>query len=130
MKPISIEKRELIIEAKQRGAKEEKIAEWLKVSKRSVSAMWKLFKGTGGFQPTKYTGRKSCLDNGKIEEIRSTIEANPDITLNELIECLLLPIRKSQLSKLLIKLGLSYKKRLFILKHSLETMSSRNALNG
>ena len=34
MKPISNEKRELIIEAKQRGEKEGVIAIWLKISKR------------------------------------------------------------------------------------------------
>jgi transposase len=130
MRPISNEKRELIIEAKQRGEKEETIASWLKVSKRSVATIWKLFKDTGNFQPAKYTGRKSRLNGEKINKILSTVNENPDITLNELIERLSLPIKKSRLSKLLIKLGFSYKKRLFTLKNRLETMSRKNVLNG
>jgi transposase len=110
MKAISVEKRELIIGAKQRGEKEEEIAIWLKVSKRSVGTIWKRFKDTGVYQPVKCTGRKSCLSDEKIDEIRSAIKESPDITLNELIERLSLPIKKSQLSKLLIRLGFSYKK--------------------
>jgi transposase len=125
MKPISNEKRELIIEAKQRGEKERAIATWLKISKRSVGTIWKLFKDTSGFQPTKYTGRKSRLGDEKIDEIRLTVNENPDITLNELIEQLSLPIKKSQLSKLLIKLGFSYKKRLFTRKSNLGVMSKK-----
>lgn len=110
MKPISNEKRELIVEAKQRGEKEGIIAKWLKISKSSIGKIWKLFKDKGNFQPTQYTGRKSRLSDEKIEEIRSTVKERPDITLNELIEHLSLPIKKSQLSKLLIGLGFSYKK--------------------
>jgi transposase len=112
MKAISVEKRELIIEAKQRGEKEEEIAIWLKISKRSVGTIWKRFMDTGVFQPIKYTGRKSCLSNEKIDEICSVIKERSDITLHELIEQLSLPIKKSQLSKLLIRLGFSYKKTL------------------
>jgi transposase len=130
MKPISGEKRELIIEAKQRGEKEEEIAVWLNISKRSVGTIWKLFKNTGSIQPTKYTGKKPRLTNEKTEEIRSAIKENPDITLSELIERLSLPIKKSQLSKLLIRLGFSYKKRLFTQKNSLERMCKRSVLNG
>jgi transposase len=130
MKPISCEIRELIIEAKQRGEKEEKIAVWLKISKRSVGTIWKLFKDTGKIEPTKYMGRKSRLSNEKTNEVHAMLKENPDITLNELIERLLLPIKKSQLSKLLIKLGFSYKKRLFIRKSSLGRMFNKNALDG
>jgi transposase len=107
---IERKKRIDMIEAKQRGEKEGLIAAWLKISKRSVGTIWKLFRDTGSFQPAKYTGRKSRLDCETIEKIRSAVNENPDITLNELIEKLSLPIKKSQLSKLLIKFGFSYKK--------------------
>jgi transposase len=130
LRPISNEKRELIIEAKQRGEKEGAIATWLKISKRSVGTIWKLFRNTGGFQAAKYTGRKSRLSSEKIDEISSALNENPDITLNELIERLSLPIKKSQLSKLLIKLGFSYKKKLSIRKNSFGTTSSKNVPSG
>jgi transposase len=130
MRPISDKKRGLIIDAKQRGEKEGVIAAWLKISKRSVGAIWKLFRDTGGFQPAKYTGRKSRLSGEEIDRICSAINENPDVTLNELIEQLSLPIKKSQLSKLLVKLGFSYKKRLSTRKNNSGATSSKNAPSG
>ncbi|MDR2529030.1 MAG: hypothetical protein LBD04_08445, partial [Synergistaceae bacterium] len=82
---ISNEKRELIIEAKQRGEKEENIAVWLKISKSSIGTLWKRFRDTNCFLPKIYTGRRSCLTEEKINEICSAITEKPDITLNELI---------------------------------------------
>jgi len=109
MKPISNEKRELLIAAKQRGEKEEDIAKWLDISKGSVGTIWRLFRKTGSFLPTAYTGRPSIITQEKTDEIQATVKKNPDITLSELIERLTLPIQKSQLSRLLISLGYTYK---------------------
>jgi transposase len=66
----------------------------------------------------------------EIEAIIHSVEQVPDITLSELIDRLALPIRKSQLSRLLIKLGYSVKKRRFIQKTSSEKMSRRNVRSG
>ena len=118
MKPISKETRELIISAKERGEKENDIVTWLKVGKRTIGAIWKRYKDTGNISPTPYKGRSSCLSEGKIEEIKATIKERPDITLAETIEELTLPIKKSQLSRLLNKLGLSYKKKRCTQKNS------------
>ena len=111
MKPITNEKRELLIAAKQRGEKEEDIAKWLVISKGSVGTIWRLFRKTGSYLPTAYTGRPSVITQEKTEEIQAAIRTEPDITLCELIEKLSLPIQKSQLSRLLISLGYSFKKR-------------------
>ena len=110
MKPISKETRELIISAKERGEKENDIATWLKIGKRTIGAIWKRYKETGNISPIPYKGRSSCLSEGKIEEIKATIKERADITLAEMIEELTLPIKKSQLSRVLNKLGFSYKK--------------------
>ena len=114
MKPISNEKRELLIAAKQRGEKEEDIAKWLDISKGSVGTIWRLFRKTSSFLPIAYTGRPSVITQEKAEEIQVTVRNNPDITLTELIERLSLPIQKSQLSRLLISMGYSFKKRQLI----------------
>ena len=111
MKPISNEKRELLIAAKQRGEKEKAIATWLGISQGAVGTIWRLFRKTGSYLPIPYVGRKSVITEEKIGEIRSAIKSNSDITLEELIEKLLLPIKKSQLSRLLISLGYSFKKK-------------------
>ena len=130
MKPISAEKRELIISAKQRGEKEKDIAVWFCVSKKSVGTIWRLYKNRGSFLSIPYKGRLSKISESISNKICSAINTTPDITLNELIEQLSLPIKKSQLSKLLIKFGFSYKKRLFIQKNNSGKMSNKNELNG
>ena len=108
MKPISNEKRELLISAKQRGEKESDIAKWLDISKSSVGTIWGLYRKTGSFLPIPYVGRPSVITQEQIEAIHVEEIENPDITLDELIEKLSLPIGKSQLSRLLISLGYSF----------------------
>ena len=114
MRPISNEKREILIAAKQRGEKESDIAKWLGISKGSVGTIWGQFRKRGSFIPIAYTGRPSVITPEKTDEIQAAIRTTPDITLSELIERLSLPIQKSQLSRLLISLGYSFKKRLRI----------------
>jgi transposase len=129
VQPISNEKRELLITAKQRGEREEDIAKWLNVSKGSVGTIWRLFRKTGSYFPTSYTGRPSLITPEKTEEILAAIEVQPDITLNELIEKLSLPIQKSQLSRLLISLGYSFKKRQPIQQNKNDLMFKKSEKN-
>jgi transposase len=118
MKPITKEKRELIITAKRRGEKEESIALWLEISVRSVSRIWKLYQETESIQPKKQPGKKPKLTEANITQIREAVKLQPDITLEELIEDLNLPIKKSRLSVVLINMGFSLKKRPYSPKNS------------
>jgi transposase len=118
MRPIPKEKRKLIISAKKRGEKEEEIASWLEVSISSVSRIWKLYRETESIQPKKPPGKKSSLTEADIDEIRKKVKLQPDITLEELIETLNLPIKKSRLSVILIGMGLSFKKRPYSQKNN------------
>jgi len=127
MKPISNEKRELIIEAKERGETEKSIAKWLKISERSVTAIWRLYRETGNYFPTPYPGRKPILTAEKWEEVIALVRKEPDKTLEEIIEEISLPIRKSRLSLLLIKAGYSFKKRRFIPQSKTVKMSNKSA---
>jgi transposase len=129
MKPISNEKRELLIAAKQRGEKEEEIAKWLDISKGSVGTIWRLFRKTGSFLQKAYTGRPSMITQEKVDKIQSAIRNDPDITLGELIERLSLPIQKSQLSRLLISLGYSFKKRQLIRQSKTVPMFKKSEQN-
>jgi len=110
MRPISNEKRELLVEAKQRGDTEKSIAKWLKISESSVTNIWRLYRKTGSYLPTPYIGRRPILSNEKLEETKLFVTNNPDKTLAEIIEALSLPIQKSRLSVLLIESGFSFKK--------------------
>lgn len=113
MKPISNEKREIIIEAKKRGETTENIIKWVtNVSKSSIDKIWKLFKETGSFQPKQYVGNNRKISPEQDEQIRAKYKEKPDITLLDLIEELQLNITESGLSKHVCKMGFSYKKRL------------------
>lgn len=129
MTPISNEKRELIVEAKQRGETEKNIAKWLKISESSVTTIWRLYRETGSYLPTPYPGRQPVLTSEKWEEIKTLVKNNPDKTLEEIIVELSLPIHKSRLSVLLIKAGYSFKKRRFIPPNKIVKMYKKNDKN-
>ena len=130
MTPLSNEKRNLLVAAKERGEKEADIAKWLEISVRSVSRIWKLRNETKSIQPKKRPGRKPSLDEAGMEQIRCTVKKQPDLTLEELIDELKLPIKKSRLAVILCGMGLSFKKRHYTQKSNYGKIFKRNAPSG
>lgn len=122
MKPISLDKREIIIAAGKRGEKPETIALWVGVATSSVYKILKLHKENNTLEPKPFLGRPSVLSAEQLSKIKETVEKENDITLEELIEKLELPIKKSRLSVILIGMGFSFKKRHYIQKRSNEKM--------
>lgn len=118
MKPITIEKREMIVAAKERGEKPEVIALWVGVAISTVYRTLRLYKQTKSLEPIPFLGRKSVLTTEQLTKIKETVEQENDITLEELIEKLELPIKKSRLSVILIGMGFSFKKRHYTQKSS------------
>lgn len=114
MKSISKETREIIISANERGEKPRTISIWTKVCLSSVYNIIAMHKKTNSIVPKPHIGRPSKITKEIEIKIRGKIKEKNDITLEELIEELDLPIKKSQLSKLLISWDLSFKKRHFI----------------
>lgn len=129
MTPITNEKRELLIAAKKRGETEKSIAKWLKISGSSVTVIWRLYRETGSYLPAPYPGRKPVLSAGQWDEVKAPVAKEPDKTLEEIIEELALPIRKSRLSVLLIKEGYSLKKRQHTPPARTAKMSKENGKN-
>ena len=129
MRPTDNKTRENIILAKQRKEKREAIAFWMNVSVSTVDKVWRRFKETGSYTPTPYTGRKSSIDALTDEKIRTTIEENPDITLDELIDELALPLTPSGLCRKLDRMGYSFKKRQLIRQNKTGPMSKKSAKN-
>ena len=111
MKPITKENRELIVAAKERGEKPETIAIWFKIALSSVYNILALQRETNDVTPKPYPGRPSRLSIEDLEKIRLAIKEKNDITLEELIDELALPIKKSRLSAIVIKMDLPFKKR-------------------
>lgn len=110
MKPISNEKRHLIVSAKERKEKIKVIAQWLEVSERVIKQIWHQYKTTGSIEPKVYPGRPSSLTNEMEASIRLKIKQEPDATLSNILVDLDLPIKKTQLSNWLIKNGYGLKK--------------------
>jgi len=104
-----------IIHHKQNYVNEKDIANWLVISQSTVTKVWALHKKTGTIKPRPRTqGRKPLVTQQTMDQITKKIEQTPDITLNELIAEFDLHISKAALSKRLIKLGYTFKKRVFI----------------
>ena len=130
MRPIDNKTRENIISAKKRNEKRETISLWLGISISTVDKVWKRFNETGSFLPTPYTGKKSIIDAETDARIRNTIKETPDITLEDLIYELSLPLTISGLFRKLDRMGLSYKKRHSTLQTGNAQMYRKNVKAG
>ena len=75
-------------------------------------------------------GRKSSINASTISRIENKVKMQPDITLEELIDGLWLPIKKSRLSVILIGLGLAFKKKRCLQKSGKGKTSKKSAGGG
>jgi transposase len=108
---LSNDLRKRIIEAKQRGDTEDKIAAEKEVNKSTVTKLWALYRKTGGYEARPHPGRKPALSAGQLEQVARKIDGQPDITLRELIDELNLPVCVSALCRTVRgKLGYRFKK--------------------
>ena len=114
MKPIPNEIRMKIIEHKNNGETEEKIAKWLIISKSSVTKIWSKFSKTGNLFPdTHKCGRKPKVTVEEMDKAIAKQKEKPDITINDLIAECELNITESGMSKKLKKRGITFKKRCY-----------------
>lgn len=129
-KPTDNKTRKNILDAKQRGETRKTIAMWLNISISTVDKVWKRFKDTGSIEPIPYKGRKSKITSDQEDNIKATIAEIPDITLDELIEKLSLPLNRSGLSKKIRKMGISFKKRHSFHLHKNDQTYSKKEIYG
>jgi transposase len=111
-KPLSNDLRKRIIDAKLRGDTEDKIAAEKEVNKSTITKLWALYRATGSYEARPNpNGRKPALSLQQLEQITQAINKQPDITLQELIDELNLPVCVSALCRTINnKLELSFKK--------------------
>jgi len=129
-RPISNEIRKTIIIHKENKIKEEEIANFLIISKSTVTKVWALYKQTGTYQPKpRKQGRKPAVTEQIMAEIEEQIKKTPDITLSELIDKFNLTITISALCRRLKKLNYSFKKRQLIQPIKIAKMSKKNVQN-
>jgi transposase len=130
--PLSQEMREKIVYHKKAGAKNADIIKWLRVSKNSITRIWKQYKEENTIAPKPHNkGRKPAFCEKKLEQITTKISEQPDITLEELVEHFNLSVSISALSRKLKKLDLTFKKRHFFQKsNSARTCNGLGASGG
>jgi len=113
--PLSQEYRENIIYHKKNGRSSKEIAKWLRVTKRSVERIWKIYKEENRVCPKEHNkGRKPAFGDEVMNQIVAKIKEQPDITLEELVEVFDLKISISALSRKLTKADLSFKKNVIL----------------
>ena len=113
-KPLSNDIRKRIIEAKLRGDTEDKIAREKEVNKSTITKLWSLYRETGSYEARPNpNGRKPNLSSQQLAQITKKISEQPDVTLQELIDELRLPVCVSALCRTVNnKLGFCFKKNL------------------
>jgi len=111
-KPLSNDLRKRIIDAKLRGDTEDSIAKEKEVNKSTITKLWSLYKETGSYEARPNTGgRKPALSQQQLQMITNKINQQSDITLQEWIDELNLPVCVSALCRTVNnKLLFSYKK--------------------
>jgi transposase len=126
-RPLSNDLRKRIIEAKLRGDTEGKIAAEKEVNKSTVTKLWSLYRRTGRYEPRPCSsGRKPALSVGQLEQITRKINEQPDVTLQELIDELRLPICVSALCRTVNnKLGYRFKKTRHAAEQNREDVRAR-----
>jgi len=130
-KAISQEVRELIIYHKQKGNKNAEISEWLQVSEKSVKRIWQMYRNQNTIAAKVNTGgRKAAFCDAKLKKITEKIRQQPDLTLEEIIKIFHINISVSALSRKLIKLDLSFKKRRYMQKSNFAPMFSGFVVSG
>ncbi len=110
---IAVEIRKKIVEAYEKGIKAKEISHVLGVGLSTVYSMIERNKRTGSLEAS-YPGRQPKITKKQIEEMKKLVNKQPDITLEEIIEKLNLPIKKSQVNNILHKLGFSFKKKQYM----------------
>jgi len=110
--PISNEVRRLIIRARDNGYSVKEIIEIFDVKKTAVYDLFKQVDETGSYEAQPHGGgRKPSLSPEQLDSIAKKINEQPDITLQELIDELSLPVCVSALCRTVNnKLELCFKK--------------------
>jgi len=113
---ISFEIRQKVINAHNKGMSIQDICRFFDLRPAAVYDLIRLERNTGDIAPKTYRcGRKPALSPEQVEDLRSLILDDPDITLEEMKEELSLPISIGAISRYVRdKLGFNYKKKVYM----------------
>lgn len=120
MKTLSIDLRERIVKAYDKGgATRQQVADRFEVSLGMVKKLLQQRSKTGDIAPRhRYSGRKPKITKAYKLRMKSLVDKQPDITLEELRSAIGLDCSLVAIHYVLDDMGLSYKKRLSNLRSS------------
>lgn len=129
---ISLDLRERILKAyDDEEASREAVARRFQVSLGMVKKLLQQRRHTGDIAPRhRYSGRKPRILQSHQREIRSLLSQKPDMTLEELREALALDCTPQAIHVVLVKMGLTYKKRLCEPASKIESTLRKLVKNG
>jgi transposase len=129
---ISLDLRERILKAyDDEEASREAVARRFQVSLGMVKKLLQQRRHTGDIAPRhRNSGRKPRILQSHQRQIRSLLSQRPDMTLEELREVLALDCTPQAIHVVLVKMGLTYKKRLCEPANKIESTSRRLVKNG
>ncbi len=110
---IPVEVRKIIVESRQKGISAEEIRKVTGVSISAISNIVKNYKERGTLEGN-YPGRQPTITKEQRKAMIKLVKEKPDITINEIIEELHLPIKKSRVSKILLEEKMYLKKSRFV----------------
>lgn len=108
------EARKLLVQAYEQSRDAKSVAKYFQVSTSTVYRLSGQMKKTGSVDlQTSQRGRKPALTEEDLQEIDQLIIAQPDITIDEIIEKQGLSVSNETVRKAVIGLGYVYKKKSF-----------------
>jgi transposase len=131
IRPYSLDLRERAVALLDEGASSMEVAEILGVSDSWVRKMRLRREALGHLMPGSPPGKERKLTEADEERLYLLVVEKPDATLEELVELvakrLKLQVSISTVSRRLIEMGLTRKKRLCTPRRRIDPKSSRNA---
>lgn len=109
---LSTEVRELMVKAYEKSHNATEVARNFSVSRGTVYEYVNRKKNNQSLEvKTSQRGRKPKLTQKNLEDIKSTINEQPDITIHEITEKLALPVSDETVRRDVVKMGFVYKKK-------------------
>ena len=106
------EARKLVLEAWDKTHNAKEIAKYFSVNESTIYRLVEQRAHTGSYETRTYLrGRKTILTEKQHQDILQLVQKQPDITINEIIEQLQLPVGNEAVRRFLIKAGYTYKKK-------------------
>jgi transposase len=129
---ISLDLRERILKAyDDEEASREAVARRFQVSLGMVKKLLQQRRHTGDIAPRhRHSGRRPRILQSHQRQIRSLLSQKPDMTLEELREVMALDCTPQAIHVVLVKMGLTYKKRLCEPANKIESTSRKLVKDG